>query len=595
MRIQLSQENKKTDYRTWLPDPRARRYVVLAHPTAGYYNDYYVIFFCKDCGTEFFGEWSIPIFGIQSDIWHRFDEKAKTLLLKNDFNGFNRHLEDCHKEDDSIYIDGPCTREQFDKMHGVFQAMQEETITRTKQAMEMFNITHCPKCGKVLSRDRGYFAAKVPSEEKHINLKKGIKEGIIDQLSDSMQNFRLSKEKDAVIQKLETMLAKYESTAPTGLVPGGNVIKEQAEALKKYVLSIVQTETNIFSLTKRLTELYEQRIEVDRNAFGSTKLPLLNANERVKKAQDTLENCRKKFDQLIRQKIIIPDIPMPQYPQKPTEPIYGQPGFFNKKRILAQNEMLKSEYEQACRKYENEMVRYDQELENRRKRLVELEQKEEQRHQAAVESAKAEIEKAENNLVAAKKERIDIENTSADMATPEKAHKAILDNEIQQAEELLEKAIHCKHQLYNCNVIFGKYRNFVAMSTIYEYLVSGRCTSLEGTNGAYNLYESETRANIIIAQLNHVLESLETIKENQYMIYDAIQNVDASLYRLNATMSAVEKSLSSIDAKAQTMTKYMARIADNSDVIAHNTAVTAHYSKINAELTNALGYMVAFR
>ena len=35
-------------------------------------------------------------------------------------------------------------------------------------------------------------------------------------------------------------------------------------------------------------------------------------------------------------------------------------------------------------------------------------------------------------------------------------------------------------------------------------------------------------------------------------------------------------------------------ISKNSDVIAHNTAVTAYYSKINAELTNALGYMVAF-
>ena len=38
-----------------------------------------------------------------------------------------------------------------------------------------------------------------------------------------------------------------------------------------------------------------------------------------------------------------------------------------------------------------------------------------------------------------------------------------------------------------------------------------------------------------------------------------------------------------------------AHIAQNSDVIAHNTAVTAYYSKVNAELTNALGYMVALK
>ena len=40
---------------------------------------------------------------------------------------------------------------------------------------------------------------------------------------------------------------------------------------------------------------------------------------------------------------------------------------------------------------------------------------------------------------------------------------------------------------------------------------------------------------------------------------------------------------------------FMERLSKNSDVIAHNTAVTAYYSKINAELTDALGFMVALK
>ena len=36
-------------------------------------------------------------------------------------------------------------------------------------------------------------------------------------------------------------------------------------------------------------------------------------------------------------------------------------------------------------------------------------------------------------------------------------------------------------------------------------------------------------------------------------------------------------------------------IAKNSDVIAHNTAAAAYYAKKNAELTNAMGYLVALR
>ena len=37
-----------------------------------------------------------------------------------------------------------------------------------------------------------------------------------------------------------------------------------------------------------------------------------------------------------------------------------------------------------------------------------------------------------------------------------------------------------------------------AMCTMYEYFVTGRCDKLSGADGAYNLYETEVRQNIII-------------------------------------------------------------------------------------------------
>ena len=55
-----------------------------------------------------------------------------------------------------------------------------------------------------------------------------------------------------------------------------------------------------------------------------------------------------------------------------------------------------------------------------------------------------------------------------------------------------------------------------------EYLLSGRCEDLTGYTGAYNLYEQELRMNIIIAELELISEELDAIKENQYMIYNAI-------------------------------------------------------------------------
>jgi hypothetical protein len=71
-----------------------------------------------------------------------------------------------------------------------------------------------------------------------------------------------------------------------------------------------------------------------------------------------------------------------------------------------------------------------------------------------------------------------------------------------------------------------KYQNLVAVSTIYEYLASGRCDRLEGPNGAYNLYEMELRQNIVIGQLSTITEHLEQIKENQYTLYYEIQNAN---------------------------------------------------------------------
>ena len=69
--------------------------------------------------------------------------------------------------------------------------------------------------------------------------------------------------------------------------------------------------------------------------------------------------------------------------------------------------------------------------------------------------------------------------------------------------------------LYDENIIFPKYRNMVAITTINEYLMSGRCYELEGPNGAYNMYEMELRQNINIGQLSTNVDNLEQIRNNQ--------------------------------------------------------------------------------
>ena len=93
----------------------------------------------------------------------------------------------------------------------------------------------------------------------------------------------------------------------------------------------------------------------------------------------------------------------------------------------------------------------------------------------------------------------------------------------------LEKSL---KQLYDVNIIYPKYRNLIAIATIYEYFASGRCTELEGPNGAYNLYENELRANIIIGSLGKIISDLQQIKNGQFALYQELQNSNREITRL---------------------------------------------------------------
>ena len=79
------------------------------------------------------------------------------------------------------------------------------------------------------------------------------------------------------------------------------------------------------------------------------------------------------------------------------------------------------------------------------------------------------------------------------------------------------------------------------------------------------------------------------------MICSQLSEMSKALDQMNSTMSAAYGAITDIRANTNDMKTYMANISKNSKVIAHNSTVTAYYSKVNAELTNALGFMVALK
>lgn len=111
--------------------------------------------------------------------------------------------------------------------------------------------------------------------------------------------------------------------------------------------------------------------------------------------------------------------------------------------------------------------------------------------------------------------------------------RATLEKPLKETKENLEK-------VYAKNTIYPKYRNLPALTSIYEYYVTGRCEELSGTYGAYNLYEDEVRKDKIISQLNTVIANLEQIKQNQYKLYEQVCQIQSNTNRMVWELNAIK-------------------------------------------------------
>lgn len=129
---------------------------------------------------------------------------------------------------------------------------------------------------------------------------------------------------------------------------------------------------------------------------------------------------------------------------------------------------------------------------------------------------------------------------------------------------ILNKTRKVLKQMYAKDIIHPKYRNFVAISQIYGYLDTGRCSELEGVHGAYNLFEFELSQHTIIDKLDTIISQLD--KLNETMGYLA-----ASINFANKQLDSISSSLNRIETNTA-LTNY------NSQCIAHNTKLLSRYS-----------------
>lgn len=166
------------------------------------------------------------------------------------------------------------------------------------------------------------------------------------------------------------------------------------------------------------------------------------------------------------------------------------------KKILAENSKKQKNYQERLHVYEHEYAQKTNEYEN------------------AYKEYKVKVEEENKRLVR------------------EEQEKAVLNTTLQQITVRKSKGAKALGKLYDMDVVYPKYRNLSMISSLYEYFASGRCSTLEGHEGAYNILEQEIRLDHIVLRLDQVIVNLEKIRQNQYMLYETMQSVNANVSRL---------------------------------------------------------------
>ena len=97
---------------------------------------------------------------------------------------------------------------------------------------------------------------------------------------------------------------------------------------------------------------------------------------------------------------------------------------------------------------------------------------------------------------------------------------------------------------------------------------------------------------MIINKLDLVIENLEQIKANQYILYQEMKNINDGVRSLE---NRTTKLLSEINGNVKTLADNTSIIADSSIITAYNSSVSAFYAEKSSQLLNSLGYLIAFK
>ena len=166
-----------------------------------------------------------------------------------------------------------------------------------------------------------------------------------------------------------------------------------------------------------------------------------------------------------------------------------------------------------------------------------------------------------------KNEKMKEDNKSAQNRIEElKIQKQVAESYYQQIQKALASSHKNLERMYAYNVVFPKYRNYIMVSSIYEYICAGRCTTLEGHEGAYNILELEIRLDRIITQLDAVLKDLSAIRANQYTLYSCLKEANQKIDILMQEENRIADAMQALGTQSYEMNQRLGELQRSSEL-----------------------------
>lgn len=178
-----------------------------------------------------------------------------------------------------------------------------------------------------------------------------------------------------------------------------------------------------------------------------------------------------------------------------------------------------------------------------------------------------ENQKNRDLYVASKKEY----DKSVQKAQTAKRLAGVLQNRLHDLQSELSVIKNDLDHIYNYNIIYPAFRNRAAVTAFFEYLASGRCVSLEGHEGAYNLYSMESRMDHLADNQNIILSHLSRIEANQRSLVLAVNKSNQQIQQMQDAIGSVSSDLQRIANSSQVTNAHLERIAINTELIQFNS------------------------